>query len=227
MAQRHPHDALRANPNGTALPTRRPPRQSQRHSATQSQRHSATHTMLSPPLTAAQRRHTPTRQPRYRPIVRAQRIGHIANVTCAVVRGRARSCAVGRGRARYHFQSRTNTVPPPPLKNKNPSLRSRGTHTHTHPRTRAHTHTQFAGLGGHAGGSKRGGGAASPMCHLHARREFGMCVETTPWRCEVPQSRSTLSFNDCHTKRRRMGQANRSPPRTRTQTDDRKNELTF
>ena len=33
MAQRHPHHALPADHNGTARPTRRPPHQSQRHSA--------------------------------------------------------------------------------------------------------------------------------------------------------------------------------------------------
>ena len=65
---RYPHDALPANHNGTALPIGRPPRQSQRHSAT--------HTTPYPLIPTEQRCHTPTRQPRYRPIPTAQRIGH-------------------------------------------------------------------------------------------------------------------------------------------------------
>ena len=70
-------------------------------------------TAPSPPITRAQRRHTTIRQPRYRPILRAQRIGHIANV-----RRRARSCANVRD---IISKVGTNTVPPPdpPVKNKN------------------------------------------------------------------------------------------------------------
>ena len=94
-------------PNGTALPTRRSPYQSQRHSAThtlpatqngtapptrrpprQCQRHSASDATRPPLIPTAQRHKSPPRRPRSRPILRAQRIGHIAN---ARVRHRSRS----------------------------------------------------------------------------------------------------------------------------------------
>ena len=62
---RYASSATLRTPNGTAPPTRRPPRHSQRHNAI--------HTTPSPPIPTAQRRNTPTRQPRSRPILRAQR----------------------------------------------------------------------------------------------------------------------------------------------------------
>ena len=122
-AQRHrqrcPHSAT---PQTTlspatpaALPTGRPPHQSQRHSATQttlchqSPWHSDAHTTPSPPITTAQRRRTPTRQPRYSPILTAQRIGRTAKA---------------RERARGNISKiETNRVPPPDPQTKTRALR--------------------------------------------------------------------------------------------------------
>ena len=129
MAQRYPHHALPANPDGTALLIPR----SQQHSAThrtasppittaqrhprnalptnhnctapctrhahhQSPRHSASDTTRPPPIPKAQQVDPATKQSRYRPILRAQRIGHIANA---------------RERARYDFQNLNEHGPGP------------------------------------------------------------------------------------------------------------------
>ena len=103
-AQCCPQDGLSTNPNHTAPSS---PRQLQRHSAT-----------------------SPTTQPRYRPILRAQRIGHDTPPpiptaqrhntptrqplsTAILSAQRIGHIANACGRARYHFQSRNEPGPAP------------------------------------------------------------------------------------------------------------------
>ena len=115
-------------PNGTALPTRRPPHQSQRRSPT--------HPTSEPPTTAAQRHpydanpngtaHR-TRSPRHSDVHSHQTAPIHANPKGTAHRAprvRARTPAP---RKRAHFKSRNKQgpAPRPPLKNENPSLRVR------------------------------------------------------------------------------------------------------
>ena len=112
MAQRYPYHALPSNHNGTARPTGGP--------AHQSPRHSAAHATRPPPIPTTQRDDTATKQTRYRPILRARRIGHTANA---------------RQPARYHFQNRNEhgPAPRPPRQKQEPFATHSGKDEPTNP----------------------------------------------------------------------------------------------